>query len=119
MSDTDESAGRRKRPRWRKKWHRTPVERRSAAAEALGDLFDRRRADRVLACILAVSLVAHLGFVLLGPLGPWAERQALATEGAYLRTILSNQRDVAVLQGIARQSATSPAADEALPAGGP
>jgi len=119
MNDADEPAVRPKRPRWRKKWHRTPVGRRSAAAEALGDLFDRRRADRVLACVLAVSLVAHVGFVLLGPLGPWAQRQALAREGAYLRTILNKERDVAVLQRLARQSATSPADDEDSPRGGP
>ena len=58
MTGSSSSAGTSPRG-WRRKWQRTPAERRRTAAAALGDLYERRTVRWPLFALAAVSLALH------------------------------------------------------------
>jgi hypothetical protein len=78
---------------WRRKWFRTPIEQRRAAAASLHDLFTRpSRLEKWIGAALAVSLGLHLLTVpVLLMTGPDTGRVAEAG-GAYLRKVLQKER---------------------------
>jgi hypothetical protein len=95
MSDGPD--GPRTKPRWRRKWTRTPPGRRGTAAAALGDLFQRPRPSFLVLGVLAGSAVCHLALVPLLGVGRGKSLEDLeATENAYLRKVLQKRRAAAV-----------------------
>ena len=79
---------------WRQNWKRAPAGRRTAAAAALSDLFERPRSGRVLPLVLLGSLVLHAATApLLALVGVGLPRRDLSSsEDAYLRQVMQKQR---------------------------
>ena len=88
----------RRAPHWRRKWRRTPAERRRPAAAALSDVFERRRSRLGAALLvpLAVSLLCHAGALPFLVAARGTTLDGLAASGqAYLRRVLEKRRAAA------------------------
>ena len=98
------------RTHYRRKWKPAPPQRRLAAAEAMGDLFGRRRGARlVLAGLLLGSLGAHALLVSLNVVGNPSDSSALqANEDSYLGKVLQKQRAKGISKKLANRITMPP-----------
>ncbi len=104
----------RSRPAHRRRWKRTPTEKRHAAGTSLGDLFrPRGRRGWLLVCLVGSSILLHLMTLPLVSLGGARDVEDLAmSTGAYLRKVQQKERALHVAADIAlKERVTPPPAD--------
>jgi hypothetical protein len=97
-------------PAWRRKWERTPPEKRTSAAASLGDLFQRPRVATLLPVMLAASLCLHAAALPLLPLfGPKHVDHIEESESSYLRKVIQKDRAKHVVSDVSRRPTAPPA----------
>ena len=100
---------RRKTASWRRKWKRTPIERRAAAAASLTDVVETRPdRSRALAILLLISLAAHAPVLYFARAGRGTDPTQSAAAGSYLRKVIEKHRAQAVSKDLAARVTMPP-----------